>query len=91
MNQAAPEVPPRTYTREEVVAAVKAGADLVNQDGQIGGSDRDMDLIDLVCNAILTLIDEPGMTLDQVIERNWDGQGGQTPVQKVRGWWGGWS
>jgi hypothetical protein len=84
-------------TREQVEKAVNAGADLVLDDDQIGGSDRDRDLVNLVCNAILSLLDEPGLTLDEVIERNWDGEEAdgdepaKTAVEVVRGWWGDWS
>jgi hypothetical protein len=72
------------YSREQVARAVNAGADLV-RDGLPTG-DRDADLINLVVNAALTLLDEPGLNLDDVISRCYDAE----PAE-VRGWWDGWS
>jgi hypothetical protein len=72
------------YDREEVSRAVNAGADLV-RDGLPTG-DRDSDLLNLVVNAALTLLDEPGLDLDEVIRRCYE-----VEPAVVRGWWGGWS
>lgn len=72
------------YTREQVSEAVNAGADLV-RDGLDAG-DRDIDLINLIVNAALTLLGEPGLSLDDVIRRCYD-----TDPAEVRGWWSGWS
>lgn len=73
-----------SYTREQVSEAVNVGADLVRDDLDVG--DRDIDLINLVVNAALTLLDEPSLSLDDVIKRCYDAE----PAE-VRGWWSGWS
>lgn len=44
--------------------------------------DRDGDLISLVVNAALTLLDEPGLSLDEVIRRCYE-----VEPAEVRGWW----
>jgi hypothetical protein len=72
------------YTREQVSEAVNAGADLVRDDLDLG--DCDTDLINLLVNAALTLLDEPGLSLDDVIRRCYE-----TEPAEVRGWWSGWS
>lgn len=72
------------YSREQVSEAVNAGADLVRDDLDVDG--RDVDLINLIVNAALTLLDEPGLSLDDVIKRCYD-----TEPAEVRGWWSGWS
>jgi hypothetical protein len=72
------------YSREQVAEALNAGADLV-RDGLEAG-ERDADLINLVVKAALTLLDEPGLSLDEVIGRCYDAE-----PAVVRGWWGGWA
>jgi hypothetical protein len=72
------------YSREQVERAVNAGADLV-RDGTPAG-ERETDLINLVVNAALTLLDQPGLTLDEVMDASYDGG-----AAEVRSWWGGWS
>ena len=72
------------FSREQVAQAVNAGADLVRDELPTG--DRDADLINLVVNAALTLLDEPGLDLDEVIRRCYEAE-----PATVRGWWGGWS
>jgi hypothetical protein len=69
----------RTYTRDEVVAAVNAGADLV------GYSDQ----INLIVNAQLTLLDQPEASLRDVILSNWQAEEDETDdelVERVQGW-----
>ena len=72
------------FTRAQVEQAANAGADLVRDGLDIG--DRDTDLINLVVNATLTMLDEPGVSdLDDVIRRCYE-----TEPAEVRGWWNGW-
>ena len=72
------------FTRAQVEQAANAGADLVRDGLDIG--DRDTDLINLVVNAALTMLDEPGISdLDDVIRRCYE-----TEPAEVRGWWNGW-
>lgn len=72
------------FTRAQVAQAVNAGADLVRDSLPTG--DRDADLINLVVNAALTLLDAPGLSLDDVIRACYE-----TEPAEVRGWWDGWS
>lgn len=73
-----------TYTRNQVSEAVNAGADLVTSD--IGDGERDTDLVNLVVNAIMTVLDSPDVSLDDVIESNYS-----VSPEEVRSWWSGWS
>jgi hypothetical protein len=79
MTAAAPEGK-MIYSREQVEQAVNAGADLVRDDLPAG--ERDTDLINLVVNAALTLLDNPGLSLDQVMDGSYDGG-----AAEVRSWW----
>lgn len=72
---------PKLYTRDQVAAAVNAGADLVNADEDFYISDRMLDVINLIVNAQLSLLDDPGLTLDEVIEKNYEAD-----PATVRGW-----
>jgi hypothetical protein len=80
----------KTYSREDVSRAVNAGADLVLQDGGFYLDEgRDWSLVNLVANAALSLLDDPGMSLDDVIGANWqerDEDGNDVTVETVRGW-----
>lgn len=69
-----------SYTRDRITTAVNAGADLVMDNLELG--DRDRDLLNLVVNAALSLLDAPAMTLDDVIEENYE-----TSPSELRGWW----
>ena len=65
----------RTYTRDEVTGAVNKGADLMLDDEGIfpretSDSIRVRNIVDLVANAALHLLDNPGARLDDVIEAN---------------------
>jgi hypothetical protein len=62
----------RRFTRDEVVTLANRGTDLVTGDDNLYLSDRDFDLINLVMNAALSMLDdEPPVTLNEMIERNW--------------------
>lgn len=62
----------RTFTKDEVMTAVNAGADLITGDKDIYLSEQDGDLINLIVNAIGSMLDEnPPASLDEVIERNY--------------------
>ncbi|MFJ7901870.1 hypothetical protein ACIQ6V_15500 [Streptomyces sp. NPDC096198] len=75
--------PVYVWTREDIANAVNNGADLV---GDELGSERDTDLLNMVVNAVLTLLDNPHYTLDEVITECYD----EDP-EEVRSWWTGWS
>jgi hypothetical protein len=62
---------PRTYTKDEVYAAVNAGADLVLSDDLELDDGRDWSLVNLAANAMLSLLENPEMSLDDVIRANW--------------------
>lgn len=68
-----------TFTRDQVSAAVNAGAEMVLD--VVDNDERDTDLVNLVVNATLTLLIEPSADLDDVIAENYEA----TP-DKVRGW-----
>ncbi|QUI30702.1 hypothetical protein H9W91_07390 [Streptomyces alfalfae] len=58
-----------TYTYSQIQAAVNAGVEMVME--EIGG-ERDGELLDLVANASLSLLDNPNLTIDDVLEENYD-------------------
>lgn len=63
----------KVFTRDQVEAAWNAGAELVLQDEDLQLSDRDTDLVNLVCNAIGTCLDNPETdSLDTVVLSNYD-------------------
>lgn len=60
------------WTRDQISAALNAGADMVLDDDDLFGMEtsdsiRMRSLIDLVVNAIGTVLDDPDVTLDDVI------------------------
>jgi hypothetical protein len=60
----------RRFTRDEVLTAINAGAQLVQDDGGIYLSDRDTDLVNLIVNAAGSMLDDPPpASLDEVAER----------------------
>lgn len=69
------------YSYSQVSEAVNQGASLVTGDTVIYLSDRDYDLINLVVNAALSALDNPSITLDDVIVNNYSVQ----PAE-VRSW-----
>jgi hypothetical protein len=60
-----------TYTRDQVSAAVNAGVELVMNDKDIYFDGKTTDLLNLVANAALSVLDQPGMSLDDVILSNY--------------------
>jgi hypothetical protein len=65
--------PARLFTRDQVETAWNAGAELVLQDDELGLSDSETDLVNLVCNAIGTCLDHPETdSLSRVILANYD-------------------
>jgi hypothetical protein len=78
--------PPRLYTREEISAALNKGADMVlGRDGddycETSATIRDADLVNLTVNAIGEILDDPDISLDDVI-----GAAYSTDPEEVRGW-----
>ncbi|MEU2366190.1 hypothetical protein ABZ616_36520 [Streptomyces noursei] len=74
--------PVYVWTREDISNAVNNGVDLVNDEL---GSERDTDLMNIVVNAVMTLLENPHYTLDEVIQECYD----EDP-EEVRSWWTGW-
>ena len=73
-----------TYTREQVLDAVNGGSDLVRTALDLG--DRDDDLLNLVVNAVMSVLDNPETDLDSAIRENY-----QTEPSAVLSWWSNWS
>ncbi|MGK5627023.1 hypothetical protein [Streptomyces sp. URMC 123] len=71
------------WTREDISKAVNSGVDLVAD--ELAKSERDTDLMNMVVNAVMTLLDNPHYTLDEVIQECYD----EDP-EEVRAWWAGW-
>jgi hypothetical protein len=68
------------YSRDQVSDAVNAGANLLVE--EIEPDDHGISLVDLVVNAALTLLDDPGCTdLNEVIRRCYD-----DPPSEVLSW-----
>lgn len=74
------------YTSRQVREIVTAAADLVACDRQIEPAERETDLIYLVVNAVSELLADPDVSLDDVMNRHYEGG-----AAKVRTWWDGWS
>jgi hypothetical protein len=70
------------FTRDQVSTAMNAGADLVRDDPGLQLGDLEIDVINLVINAAMTQLDNPTVSLDEVMNENYDG--GAT---EVRSWW----
>jgi hypothetical protein len=52
-------------------------------------SDRDHDLLNLAANAILSLLNDPGLSLDNIIRANYQPEGDDADsdaADTVRGW-----
>jgi hypothetical protein len=75
----------RTWTGQEIAAAVTAAADLVITDAGLGCGEREADLITLAARAALTLLERPGAVLDEVMDARYEGG-----AARVRSWWDGW-
>jgi hypothetical protein len=69
-----------TYSRDEISHAVNAGADLVLTEFDLG--DRDMDVLNLVVNAALTVLDKPDATMNDVAECCYS-----ESLDEIRAWW----
>ncbi|GHF38808.1 hypothetical protein GCM10010218_20060 [Streptomyces mashuensis] len=69
-----------TYTQEQISRTINDGADLV-ADG-LGLDERDADLLNLMVNAALSLLEDPTLSLNDVMDRNYDGG-----AEEVLSWW----
>ncbi|MEU1071580.1 MULTISPECIES: hypothetical protein [unclassified Streptomyces] len=74
--------PVYVWTREDISNAVNNGVDLVLDEL---GSERDTDLMNMVVNSVMTLLENPHYTLDEVITECYDEE-----PEEVRSWWSGW-
>ena len=92
-------MPDQTYTREQVEKAVNDAANLLQAD-RIGETEMATDLINIVANAALSLLDQPNMSLDDVLNANWGESFGRPEDRAddytdaaawVRSWWSDWS
>lgn len=71
-----------TYTRDQVVAALNRAADaLSDHDYEDSHTIRDDDLVNLMVNLAMGFLEEPGKTMEQVIEASY----GEDP-ETVLGW-----
>lgn len=82
----------KLYTKDEIHNAVNAGVDLVGDELTNGGlGERDTDLLNIAAKAILSLLDNPGMSLDDVLDENWgdeeEGSRQIPPREYIRKWW----
>ncbi|MFJ4880722.1 hypothetical protein ACIP93_36675 [Streptomyces sp. NPDC088745] len=71
------------YTEESVRTAVNAGADMVL--GEISLGEPEEDAINLVVNAAITSLTNPGASFAEMVEENY----GES-ADEIRSWWG-WS
>ncbi|MGW5336180.1 transposase [Streptomyces bauhiniae] len=69
------------YTEESVRTAVNAGADMVL--GELGLGEPEEDAINLVVNAAITSLTNPGVSFAKMIEENYG-----EDAEEVRSWWG---
>jgi hypothetical protein len=70
----------QTYTCDQISEAVNAGADLVLSEFDLG--DRDMDLLNLVVNAAMTVLDKPDADMDYVAAECYS-----EPLDEIKSWW----
>lgn len=76
----------QTYSYDQVSRAANDGADLVT--GGLDLGERDTDLINVVVNATLSLLQHPEMSLDDVLNANWEPDDDhETAAEMVRSWW----
>jgi hypothetical protein len=76
----------RTWTARQISEALSSAAELVRTDGGLAAGEREADLIGLVVNAALTLLEQPAVSLDEVMDACYEGGAAQ-----VRSWWHGWT
>ena len=69
------------YEHDHVTNAINAGADTIRDALDLG--ERDTDLVNLVVNAAVTSLEQPGSTFDDIVNANYTDD---TP-DDVRGWW----
>jgi hypothetical protein len=74
----------QTHTLANVEKALVTAEDLLVQGLDLG--ERDVDLIGLLQNAVLTALEDSATSLDDVIRTHYS----ETPDQ-IREWWSGWS
>lgn len=76
-ENARPNVPPPPgFSRDQVSQAANRAADMIRGDSRVFTYETShtiaaQTLIDLVVNATLTLLDDPGLSLDDIIAENW--------------------
>jgi len=72
-------------TAPNITAAINGGADLITDTLNLG--DRDLDLVGLVANAILTRLENPAASFQDVVKASYS----VTPDEIRNEWWGGWA
>jgi hypothetical protein len=70
--------------RDAFIAVLNQAADHVIEEMEWDGS-REEDAINLLINTFGTMLDNPDVTVDEVMEANYSGGADQ-----VRSWWPGW-
>lgn len=74
----------QTYTLANVEKALVTAEDLLVQELDLG--ERDVDLIGLLQNAVLTALDDPAAPFNDVIRAHYS-----ETSDEIREWWSGWS
>jgi hypothetical protein len=73
-------------TCEAVMRVANEAADRVISEMEWGGGTREQDAINLVVNMLGTILEHPDVTVDEVMDANFDGG-----ADAVRSWWPEWA
>jgi hypothetical protein len=68
------------FTSEQVMRAANEGADLILEGFDV--TDREIDLVNLVVNAISSCLKNPNATLSDVASENYEAD-----LEEIHGWW----
>jgi hypothetical protein len=74
----------QTHTPSDIEKALVAAEDLLVQELDLG--ERDVDLIGLLQNAVVSALEDPATSFNDVIRTHYS----ETP-DEIREWWSGWS
>lgn len=79
--------PGKTYSREQVIEAVNEAISLIEDDSRIYLDPAKSTLLDLAANGAITLLEQPGRTLNEIIQANWQpATENEDVVEKVLEW-----
>jgi hypothetical protein len=75
-------------TRAEVMRVVNAAANLITEEmGWGDDATPEEDAVNLLVNVFAAMLDNPDITVDEVMDANYAGDG-ETGAEMVRSWWG---